>query len=597
MSTFISSKNRTLHPMTRSSGDTDESQEPKLTTNAKIVLKARYLLQNERGQITESPLQMFARVAELVDAGRDHNREFLDAMKKLLFLPNSPTLMNAKTPLGQLSACFVLPIHDSLNSIFTTLKEMAIIQQSGGGTGFSFSHLRPEGDVVRSTHGVASGPLSFIRVFDATTDVIKQGGKRRGANMAVLNASHPDIEEFIKAKASGEFSNFNFSVGVNDDFMEAVKYGIDYTLVNPRNGDITKTIKAESLWNFIAQKAWECGDPGIIFLDEINRHNPLPALGAIESTNPCGEQPLLPHESCNLGSINLSKIVKKDEIDWDLLTELVHTGTRFLDFTIDVNRFPFQKIAQNTRANRKIGLGVMGFADLLAQLRIPYDSTEALKTAEQVMKHVLEDAEEESRELAEKYGDYPNIDKSIHKGNRRNATLTTIAPTGTISIIAGCSSGIEPIFAVSFIRKILGGTELIEVNPHFKKLARELGFYSNRLMKQIARTGSITGIPEIPRSVQELFKTALEIPPEAHVKMQAAFQRYTDNSVSKTINLPKNASVESVKEAYTLAHKLGCKGTTIFRYGSKGDQVLHLDHSPLTIDSEYTNCRSTKCIY
>ncbi|MHC1583070.1 MAG: adenosylcobalamin-dependent ribonucleoside-diphosphate reductase [Methanosarcinales archaeon] len=571
--------------------------EVKLTRNAMKVLERRYLLRNGEGQIIESPLQMFARVAEAVDAGRGHRDEFLNAMKNLLFLPNSPTLMNASTPLGQLSACFVLPIHDSLNSIFTSFKEMALIQQSGGGTGFSFSHLRPKGDVVRSTSGVASGPLSFIRIFDATTDVIKQGGRRRGANMAVLNASHPDIEEFIRAKARGGFTNFNFSVGVDDAFMRAVEEKREYPLVNPRSGEITETIDAESLWNLLAEKAWECGDPGVIFLDEINRHNPLPKLGRIEATNPCGEQPLLPHESCNLGSINLSKVVKKNEIDWELLSELVHIGTRFLDFTIDVNRFPIQKIAEKTRANRKIGLGVMGFADMLAQLAIPYESTEALSVAEEIMREIQEHAEEESRELAERYGDYPNIDRGVHKGNRRNATLTTIAPTGTISIIAGSSSGIEPIFAVSFIRRILNGAELREINPYFKKLARELGFYSNALIERIAETGSIAGIPEVPRDIKELFKTAIEIPPEAHVKIQAAFQRHTENSVSKTINLPQNASVEDVKEAYSMAYRLKCKGITVFRYGSKGEQVLHLKEPPLTVDPEYTSCRSTRCIY
>ncbi|RZB32952.1 MAG: ribonucleoside-diphosphate reductase alpha chain, partial [Desulfobacteraceae bacterium Eth-SRB1] len=426
--------------------------ELKLSVNAAKVLEKRYLLKDDRGSVTESPSQMFFRVAEAVDSNRGHASEFYEVMKNLQFLPNSPTLMNAGAPLGQLSACFALPVNDSLESIFTAVKQMSIIQQSGGGTGFSFSHLRPRGDIVRSTHGVASGPVSFIRVFDTATDVIKQGGKRRGANMAVMHVSHPDIIEFITAKAKGVFTNFNFSVAVDDAFMKALEHGEEYALINPRNRRMVRSVDAGSLWNLIAEKAWECGDPGLIFIDEINRYNPTPELGEIESTNPCAEQPLLPYESCNLGSINLSKLVRNEEINWDLLSELVTTGIIFLDFVIDVNRFPLKRIAKVTRGNRKIGLGVMGFADMLVQLHIPYDSSEALKLAEQIMKHISRIAGETSMDLAEKYGDYPNIDRSMHRVRRRNATLTTIAPTGSLSIIANCSSGIEPIFAISFVR-------------------------------------------------------------------------------------------------------------------------------------------------
>ena len=934
--------------------------ELKLSVNAAKVLEKRYLLKDDRGSVTESPSQMFFRVAEAVDSNRGHASEFYEVMKNLQFLPNSPTLMNAGAPLGQLSACFVLPVNDSLESIFTAVKQMSIIQQSGGGTGFSFSHLRPRGDIVRSTHGVASGPVSFIRVFDTATDVIKQGGKRRGANMAVMHVSHPDIIEFITAKAKGVFTNFNFSVAVDDAFMKALEHGEEYALINPRNREMVRSVDAGSLWNLIAEKAWECGDPGLIFIDEINRYNPTPELGEIESTNPCvaadtwimtaegarrveelinkkfvaivngkkwkssdkgffktgikqiyrlktkegfelrltsdhpvikvkemtryrietewanignlipgdnvimnnhkdfdswngkytkgegyliglllgdgtikkdkivlsswgnggatavrslvydyawnlphrsdfrgwfavkgrdeyrlsmgylkklarelglngkaitgemekslpfckgllkglfdadgsvqgnhlkgasirlaqsnlrilkavqrillrlgifsriysnrgkkgksalpngrggikeystkpkhelvisnesiyyfwekiglgdsekmeklentiknykrkmnrerfvatvkevtpedveevydvqipginafdangfivhncAEQPLLPYESCNLGSINLSKLVRNEEINWDLLSELVTTGVRFLDFVIDANRFPLKRIARVTRGNRKIGLGVMGFADMLVQLHIPYDSSEALKLAEQIMKHISKIAGETSMDLAEKYGDYPNIDRSMHRVRRRNATLTTIAPTGSLSIIANCSSGIEPIFAISFVRNILEGARLVEVNPYFKQIAKQRGFYSPSLMNKIARTGSVANMKDVPRDIQEVFKTAMDITTSAHVKMQAAFQKYTDNSVSKTINLPHDAGISDVKQAYILAFKLKCKGITVFRYGCKDEQVLYLGVSGVPVDPEYVGrCTRDDCAY
>ena len=573
--------------------------ELKLSVNAVKVLEKRYLLKDDHGNVIESPSQMFFRIAEAVDSNRGHVSEFYEVMKNLQFLPNSPTLMNAGAPLGQLSACFVLPVNDSLESIFTAVKQMSIIQQSGGGTGFSFSHLRPGGDIVRSTHGVASGPVSFIRVFDTATDVIKQGGKRRGANMAVMHVSHPDIIEFITAKAKGVFTNFNFSVAVDDAFMKALERGEEYALINPRNREVVRSVDAESLWNLIAEKAWECGDPGLIFIDEINRHNPTPELGEIESTNPCGEQPLLPYESCNLGSINLSKLVRNEEVNWDLLSELVTTGVRFLDFVIDVNRFPLKRIAQVTRGNRKIGLGVMGFADMLVQLHTPYNSSEALKLAEQMMKYISKIAGEASMELAEKYGDYPNIDKSVHHAGRRNATLTTIAPTGSLSIIANCSSGIEPIFAISFVRNILGGARLVEVNPYFKQIAKQRGFYTPSLMNKIAKTGSVANMKDVPCDVQEVFKTAMDITTSAHVKMQAAFQKYTDNSVSKTINLPPDAGISDVKQAHIMAFKLKCKGITVFRYGCKDEQVLYLGipRAP-PVDPEYTGrCTCDDCVY
>ncbi|MCP8312347.1 MAG: vitamin B12-dependent ribonucleotide reductase, partial [Candidatus Methylarchaceae archaeon HK02M1] len=536
----------------------------KLSVNAISVLERRYLQKDMDAKIIETPKQMFDRVAETVasadlfydktaDIGRT-KENFYQLMTNLEFLPNSPTLMNAGTRIGQLSACFVLPVEDSMQSIFMALKDMALIHQSGGGTGFSFSKLRPRGDIVGSTKGIASGPVSFMRVFDTATDVIKQGGRRRGANMGILRVEHPDIMEFITAKSKeGFLTNFNLSVAITDDFMEALEKDEDYDLINPRSGKSLKRLKASSIFNLMVTMAWNTGDPGAVFIDNINRYNPTPHLGEMESTNPCGEQPLLPYESCNLGSINLKKMVK-DEIMWEELMDTVHTSVHFLDNVIDVNNYPLPQIEKMTKGNRKIGLGVMGFADMLLKLGIPYDSKEALTIAEKLMSFISKEAIEKSRELAEERGSFPNFDGSLweRKGYRmlRNASVTTIAPTGSISIIAGCSSGIEPLFAISFVRNVLEGTKLLEVNPTFEEIARKKGFYSEDLMMKIAKKGSIEDIEGIPEDVRRVFVTALDIEPEWHIRMQAAFQKYTDNAVSKTINLPHDATVEDVRNAY-----------------------------------------------
>ena len=563
-------------------------EEPKLTVNALEVLRKRYLLRDEKGKIVETPAEMFMRVAKAIAridkkyGGNPKKAEetFYKMMAKLEFLPNSPTLFNAGTRLGQLSACFVLPVEDSLKSIFTAVTNMALIEKSGGGVGFDFSKLRPKGDIVRSTHGVASGPVSFMRVFDVATDVIKAGGKRRGAMMGILRVDHPDIVEFITAKQKpGVLSNFNISVAVTDEFMDTVKENGEYWLVNPRNKERTKKLKAAEIWNLIAESAWKSGDPGVVFIDEINRHNPTPEVGRIESTNPCGEQPLLPYESCNLGSVNLSRMVEDGKVNWDKLRETVRNAVHFLDNVIDANKFPLRKIERMTKANRKIGLGVMGFADMLIKLGIPYNSDEALRLAEKLMKFVTEEARKKSVELGEERGSFPNFDKSVWKDRyeaMRNATVTTIAPTGSISIIAGCSSGIEPLFAVSFIRKVLGGTRLFEINPLFEATAKERGFYSAEILEKIAKTGSVQNIKKVPEDVKKVFVTALDISPKWHVKMQAAFQKYTDNAVSKTVNLPHEATVEDVRSVFELAWKLKCKGVTVFRYGSKPEQVLYV---------------------
>lgn len=594
--------------------------ELKLSLNAITVLRRRYLLKDNRGEVVETPSQMFWRVARTIasverryDPKADVEavaKRFYDMMSNLLFLPNSPTLMNAGTPLGQLSACFVVPIEDSLESILDAVRAMAIITRTGGGTGFSFSKLRPRGDIISTTKGVASGPVSFMRIFDVVTDVIKQGGRRRGANMGILRFDHPDIFEFVTAKAKeGFLTNFNLSVAVTDDFMEAAKQRKEVELINPRTGEAVRTVNAGDLFELIATMAWQTGDPGLLFIDEVNRHNPTPHVGVIESTNPCGEQPLLPWESCNLGSIDVSKLVYNGDVDWDKLGELVRDAVRFLDDVIDANEFPLPQIEEMTKANRKIGLGIMGFADLLVQLWIPYDSQEAISLAEKLMSFVTSEARKASEELGEQRGSFPNFEGSIWDqrgyGAMRNATVTTIAPTGSISIIAGCSSGIEPLFAIAFIRNVLEGTRLLEVNKHFEAIARERGFYSRSLMTEIARKGSIRDVPGIPEDVKRVFVTAHDISPEWHVRMQAAFQKYTDNAVSKTINMPHSATIEDVKKAFILAYELKCKGITVYRYGSKKEQVLYIgtvlretseELEFVTADSEYSGgCPAPFC--
>ncbi len=567
-----------------------------LSENAKVVLQRRYLAKDRKGKMTETPDGMFRRVArnlsqaELNYGASDKLRsqveeEFYRVMRNLEFLPNSPTLMNAGRKLQQLSACFVLPVEDSLEGIFSTVKQTALIHQSGGGTGFSFSRLRPEGDIVGSTGGVASGPVSFINVFDATTDVAKQGSTRRGANMGILDVTHPDIIKFIRSKEDGQrLNNFNISVGVTEAFMEKEKRGEDYDLINPRTGQLTGKQNDREVFKLIAELAWQTGDPGIVFLDRINRDNPNPQLGNIESTNPCGEQALLPYESCNLGSINLACMLHhgpdKATINWKRLGQVVYTAVRLLDNVIDMNDYPIEEIARMSRDTRRIGVGVMGWADMLVQMGVRYDSDEALELAREVMKFIQEQTHGASEDLAEERGNFPAWEDSVYNQaeNRRpmrNLAPVTIAPTGTISIIAGASSGIEPLFALSYARNVMDGTRLVELNPYFETLAHHEGFYSDELMEQLMKTANLEKL-DLPQWVKDVFRTSREIEPKWHVLMQAAFQAHVDNSVSKTVNLPAEATREDVQNAYLLAYLTNCKGITVYRDGSRAEQVLNV---------------------
>ena len=592
----------------------------KLPINTMEVLKNRYLLKDDQQNIIETPSGLFRRVASHIAQAEKNFRSshtpeeveknFYRIMRNLEFMPNSPTLMNAGAALGQLSACFVIPVEDSIDGIFESLKSMAKIHQTGGGTGFSFSRLRPKGDLVSSTKGQASGPVSFMSIFDQATEVIVQGGKRRGANMGILRCDHPDIVGFIEAKTEKDrFSNFNLSVGITDRFMKALASNGEYELVNPRTRKPIKRVKARTIFDLIVNAAWLTGDPGLIFLDEINRKNPTPRVGQIEATNPCGELPLLPYESCNLGSINLARMVKGKTLDWDKLRETIHWGIRFLDDVIEVNRFPLPQVQEITFSNRKIGLGIMGFADLLIRLGLPYHSPDALRFAAKLMRFVHQESLDASVALARERGVFPNFSHSLYARKNlrvRNATVNTIAPTGTISIIAGCSSGIEPLFAVSFVRNVLSGTKLFEVNPIFEEIAKNRGFYSKEMVARVAQSGSLQKIKEIPRDMKRIFVTAFDVTPAQHLRVQAAFQRYSDNSVSKTINLPSEATVEDVRKIYLVAYQMKCKGITIYRYGSKEEQVLSFGYKEkdqpafhsdiIAVESEYSGgCAAGTC--
>jgi ribonucleoside-diphosphate reductase alpha chain len=568
-------------------------EELSLSENAKTVLKKRYLKKDGSGKVIETPDQMFMRVAHYIalaeknygDGSQAEKVEetFYRMMTEFKFLPNSPTLMNAGQSLGQLAACFVLPVEDTMEGIFDSLKNAALIHKSGGGTGFSFSRLRSKNSRVGTTGGIASGPISFMKIFNTATEQVKQGGTRRGANMGILRVDHPDVMEFIHCKKDNkDLENFNISVSVTDAFMEALRDGANYDLIDPRDNKKVGTANASEVFESLVKQAWENGDPGIVFIDKINRDNPTPAIGEIESTNPCGEQPLLPMEACNLGSINLAKFILKGEdgpvIDYEGLKDTIWWSVRFLDNTIDMSKYPLPEIEAMVKGNRKVGLGVMGFADLLYQLRVPYNSEKALQTAEEIMIFIQKESHQASSYLASERGAFPNFEKSIYKGKKdnvyRNATTTTIAPTGTLSIIAGCSSGIEPLFALSFVRHVMDNDELGEVNQYFETTAKERGFYSRELMERIALKGGVSGMADIPEDIRDVYVTAHDVSPEWHVLMQAAFQKYTDNAVSKTVNLPKDATVDDVKKVYLLAYKLGCKGVTIYRDGSKENQVL-----------------------
>ncbi len=565
-----------------------------LSDNALRVLEKRYFARDAEGKALEDAEGLFHRVAETIAAAdleydlnidpEETAKRFYDRMVSLQFLPNSPTLMNAGRPLGQLSACFVLPVPDSLEGIFETIKNAALIHQSGGGTGFSFSRLRPEGSAVRSSGGVASGPVSFIKVFNAATEAIKQGGTRRGANMGILRVDHPDIRKFITCKSDlKQITNFNISVGLTEAFMEAVENDEEYMLVDPHTKDPVKIERARDIFDMIVDWAWRGGEPGIVFLDRLNQDNIAPEIDEIEATNPCGEQPLLPFESCNLGSINLGVMLKADgngyQIDYDLLGEVVDDAVHFLDNVIQVNRYPLDKIREMSLGTRKIGLGVMGWADMLFKLGIPYDSDDGISLAEDIMGYINMRAKEASRMLAEKRGPFPFIDRSVFKNDPyppRNGTVTTIAPTGTISILASCSSGIEPLFALSFVRTVMDHDSLAEVHPYFEEVAKKRGFYTPELIKTVVEKGTLQSIEGIPEDVKRVFVTAHDVSPEFHIRMQAAFQQSTDNAVSKTVNFRHDALREDVHETYELAWRLGCKGVTIYRDGSRDEQVLSI---------------------
>ncbi|MCM8819843.1 MAG: adenosylcobalamin-dependent ribonucleoside-diphosphate reductase [Candidatus Omnitrophica bacterium] len=587
--------------------------ELKFSLAAISILKERYLLKDKKGQICETSKQLFYRVANYIACAERNfsaNKEnfyrdlFYQMMSRLEFLPNSPTLMNAGTPLGQLSACFVLPVGDSIAEIFDTLKAMALIHQSGGGTGFSFSNLRPKGDVVSSTGGIASGPISFMKVFDTATNVIVQGGRRRGANMAILKVNHPDIIDFIEAKLKeGALENFNISVGVTNSFMEAVKKNKDFYLINPRTNLKVKKIKAQTLFLLIALSAYQCAEPGLVFLDIINLKHPLKSLGKIEATNPCGEVPLLSYESCNLGSINLAKFVENKKVNWDKLKAIIELAVRFLDDVIEINKYPLIKIETITKSNRKIGLGVMGFADMLIKLRIPYNSKEAIVFASKLMRFIRKCSLEASVKLANERGVFKNWKYSSYARKNirlRNATLNSIAPTGSISIIADCSSGIEPLFALSFARNVLGEIKIFQVNSLLEEVAREEKIYSKKLFEQIKGRPTLKNLKGIPKILQNIFITTFDIRPEDHLNIQAAFQAFTDNAVSKTINLPQDSTIDDIKDIFFMAYEYKLKGVTIYRYGSRKTQVLYrrdISEDVVVVGSEYSGgCFNRECL-
>lgn len=592
--------------------------ELKLGYGAALVLRERYLRRDDRGRVIESTAEMMDRVAAHVASAEESfsprsraeiEERFASLLRSLRFLPNSPTLMNAGTRLRLLSGCFVLPIEDSLRSIFETLTSMALVHQAGGGTGFSFSSIRPKNDIVSSTGGRASGPLSFLGIYDAVTDTVKQGGRRRGANMAVMDVRHPDIVDFIRAKLEpGALANFNLSVAVTGRFMRKALAGESMRLVNPRNGRTSGVVDASELLDLIAEAAWATGDPGLLFIDEINRRNPLPSLGRIHATNPCGEVPLLPYESCNLGSVNLARHLRNGKLDWDLLAHTVRLAVRFLDDVIEVNEYPEDVFDHAARRSRKIGLGVMGLADTLAMLGIPYDSEGAVRTAGRIAAFVNQTAHRASEELAVERGSFPLFEESVYhaRGGRplRNSQLTSVAPTGTISLIAGTTSGIEPLFAIGYVRRAVG-TQLTEINPHFERLARDRGFYSEELMEDIAARGGVRDNPAVPEDVRRAFVTSLEIAPEWHLRMQAVFQRHTDAAVSKTVNLPEWVTPHDVRDTYIRAWRLKAKGTTVYRYGSRSDQVLEFFDSkpgtanpPITVAKEFSGgCIGHVCEY